>query len=214
MLAWDCAAGSGQATLPLAPWFSRVLATDVSSAMLELAPAHPQVEYRVSPAAESGLPDSSADLVTVAQALHWLDTDLFYTEVDRVLTPGGFLAVWSYANHQLGDEALNAALTRFYTDVVGPFWPEERRHVEAGYRDLPFPYAESPVPVFAMEEQWTLAQLLGYVGTWSATQRFRETEGYDPVPQLWDELVTRWGDPASTRLVRWPLNLRVGSKPK
>jgi SAM-dependent methyltransferase len=212
MLAWDCAAGSGQATVPLARWFTRVLATDVSPEMLARATPHPQVEYRVSRAEDSGLPNSSADLVTVAQALHWLDLDSFYTEVDRVLTPGGVLAVWSYATQRLGNDKLDPVLNRFYSEVVGPFWPEERRHVEAGYRTLPFPYAEIQTPVFAMEEQWTLAQLLGYLGTWSATQRFRESQGYDPLPQLANDLAPGWGDPASTRLVRWPLSLRVGGK--
>jgi SAM-dependent methyltransferase len=211
-LAWDCAAGSGQATLPLAAMFSRVLATDVSAAMLERAPRHRKIEYRVSGAEDSGLADSSADLVTVAQALHWLDTEPFYAEVERVLAPGGVLAVWSYANQLLGDAALDAIMARFYTEVVGPYWPAERRHVETGYRTLPFPYAELEAPAFAMEERWTLPQLLGYVGTWSATQRLRETQGYDPVSRLAGELAESWGDPASARLVRWPLSLRVGAK--
>jgi SAM-dependent methyltransferase len=212
MLAWDCAAGSGQATLPLTQWFPRVLATDVSRAMLERAPAHPQVEYRVGPAEHSGLLDQSVDLVTVAQALHWLDLPTFYAEVDRVLVPGGVLAVWSYASQRLDHGALDSMLTRFYTEVVGPFWPEERRHVEAGYRTLPFPYVEVRTPEFAMTEQWTLAQLLGYLGTWSATQRFHEAERYDPVPRLGEELAQAWGDPASARRVRWPLSMRVGHK--
>ncbi|MEA2713533.1 MAG: hypothetical protein QOK27_1494 [Gemmatimonadales bacterium] len=211
-LAWDCAAGSGQATLPLTGRFRRVVATDLSAAMLEHAPRHPGVEYRVSRAEESGLAGSSADLVTVAQALHWLDIEPFYAEVDRVLSPGGVLAVWSYANQLLGDDALDARLNSFYTEVVGPYWPAERRHVEASYRTLPFPYGELETPAFAMEERWTLPQLLGYLGTWSATQAFREVEGYDPVVQLADELAVSWGNPASVRLIRWPLSLRVGRK--
>jgi SAM-dependent methyltransferase len=211
-LAWDCAAGSGQATLPLTRWFSRVLATDVSSTMLERAAPHPQVEYRVSRAENSGLPDSSADLVTVAQALHWLDVNAFYTEVDRVLAPGGVLAAWSYGNQRVDGGALDAGLRRFYSEVVGPFWPEGRRHVEAGYSTLPFPYAELQVPVLTMEEQWTLDQLLDYLRTWSATQRFRDVRGYDPVIRLAEDMVAIWGDPATTRLVRWPLSLRVGRK--
>lgn len=211
-LAWDCAAGSGQATLPLTRWFTRVLATDLSRSMLERAPPHPQITYQVSPAEKSGLSDSSTDLVTVAQALHWLDLEPFYAEVDRVLVPGGVLAVWSYAGQVLGDDALDTMLARFYGDVVGPYWPEERHHVEAGYRTLPFPYSEIGTPVINMEEHWTLFQLLRYLGTWSATQRFREVQGYDPVPQLADRLAVQWGDPASSRLVRWPLSLRVGRK--
>jgi SAM-dependent methyltransferase len=211
-LAWDCAAGSGQATLPLTGRFRRVLATDLSAAMLERAPRHPSIEYRVSRAEDSGLADSSADLVTVAQALHWLDIEPFYAEVERVLAPGGVLAVWSYTSQLLGDDRLDAMLARFYSEVVGPYWPAERCHVEAGYRTLPFPYVELEAPAFAMEERWTLPQLLGYLGTWSATQRFREVEGYDPVVQLAAELVLSWGAPASARVVRWPLSLRVGRK--
>jgi SAM-dependent methyltransferase len=211
-LAWDCAAGSGQATLPLTGRFRRVLATDLSAEMLNRAPRHSKVEYRVSRAEDSGLAGSSADLVTVAQALHWLDIEPFYTEVERVLAPGGVLAVWSYANQLLGDGPLDAMLTRFYTEVVGPYWPPQRRHVETGYRTLPFPYSELEAPAFAMEERWTLPQLLGYLGTWSATHRFREAQGYDPVARLTGELAESWGDPASSRLVRWPLSLRVGRK--
>jgi SAM-dependent methyltransferase len=213
-LAWDCAAGSGQATIPLAARFHRVLATDISESMLARVPRHPAIVLRVSRAEDSGLPPSSADLVTVAQALHWLDLDSFYAEVERVLRPGATIAVWSYATLLLGEEALDSVLTHFYSEVVGPYWPAERRQVEAGYRSLPFPYNEVPVPEFAMEERWTLSQLLGYVGTWSATQRFRAKEGFDPVLQLVDKLSRAWGDRESSRTVRWPLSLRAGHKPK
>jgi SAM-dependent methyltransferase len=211
-LAWDCAAGSGQATLPLAEVFQRVLATDVSRSMLDRAPRHPRVEYRASPAEQSGLDDESADLVSVAQALHWLDLDTFYAEVERVLRPGGILAVWSYGGQQLGDDQIDRILARFYSEVVGPYWPEERRHVEDGYQSLRLPYAPLETPAFAMVESWSLGQLIGYIGTWSATQRYRESQGQDPVPQLADELSLPWGDPSSTRLVRWPLILKVGRK--
>src|SRR5687768_7980730 len=94
--AWDCAAGSGQATLALAERFGRVIATDASDAQLGSAPAHPRVEYRVATADVSGLPPASVDLVTVAQAVHWFDFDRFYDEVRRVARPGGIVAVWCY----------------------------------------------------------------------------------------------------------------------
>lgn len=210
-LAWDCAAGSGQATLPLTQWFRRVVGTDASSAMLAQALPHPRVEYRVAPAQQSGLEDRSVDLVTVAQALHWLELDAFYAEVQRVLIPSGVLAVWTYGITQIDHPGADRVLSHFYSQIVGPFWPADRRHVESGYRTLPFPFPELVPPVFVMEEQWTLAQLLGYVGTWSATRRFRDELGRDPVEDLSGELGRHWGDPAIRRTISWPVSMRIGT---
>lgn len=209
-LAWDCAAGTGQASVPLARVFRRVIATDASPAMIGSAAPHSKVEYRVAPAEASGLAAASADLVTVAQALHWLDVDSFYAEAKRVLVPGGVLAVWTYGTQYLDDEAIDRVLGRFYTEVVGPYWPGERCHVESGYRTLQFPFFELAVPAFAMQEEWSLSELLGYIGTWSATHRFRESVGEDPLDQLARELAPLWGDAGSSRHIRWPLSLRVG----
>ncbi|MEP7226735.1 MAG: class I SAM-dependent methyltransferase [Gemmatimonadales bacterium] len=213
-LAWDCAAGSGQATIPLARRFKRVLATDISPSMLQQAPRHPAVEYRVGPAEASGLEDSSSDLVTVAQALHWLHLEPFYAEAARVLVPGGVLAVWTYGAQNLDEPALDQILQRFYADIVGPYWHPERRHVEAGYRTLSFPFPELPPPSLNMQETWNLDQLLGYVGTWSATQRFREAVGRDPLGRLGQDLARHWGDRSAIRRIRWPLSLRIGRRPK
>jgi hypothetical protein len=65
-------------------------------------------------------------------------------------------------------------------------------------------------PTFAMQAEWTMSELLGYIGTWSAVQRFRETTGHDPLPELARELKEFWGEAAQVRTVRWPLSLRVG----
>ena len=211
-LAWDCAAGSGQATLGLVNHFNQVVATDLSRSMLDQAPAHRRIEYRVAPAQASGLPAATVDLVTVAQALHWLDISAFYAEVERVLVPGGILAVWTYGAQQLDEPGLERELAHFYSQVVGPFWPPERRHVESGYRTLPFPLPDLQPPAFTMERHWTLPQLLGYVRTWSATDRFREQVGHDPVSRLEEELAAHWGDPSVPRRVRWPLSLRLGRR--
>jgi ubiquinone/menaquinone biosynthesis C-methylase UbiE len=212
-LAWDCGAGSGQATLPLIRSFRRVVATDASAAMLAHAPRHPAIEYRVAPAHSSGLDSASVDLVTVAQALHWFDVEPFYAEVERVLVPGGVLAAWTYSNQLTGHAPIDRILARYYHEVVGPFWAPERRHVESGYASLPFPFPELPSPGFTMEQHWSLNQLLGYVATWSATQRCRELTGIDPVVELRHRLLPEWGEPAAVRRVLWPLSMRAGRKP-
>lgn len=212
-LAWDCAAGNGQATLPLARRFNRVVATDISAAMLQQAPHHPAVDYRVAPAEASGLEDACVDLVTVAQALHWLDSGTFYAETTRVLVPGGVLAVWTYGAQHLDEPALDHAVRNFYSNIVGPYWPAERRHVESGYRTLSFPFPEIEAPPLVMQENWSMAQFLGYVGTWSATQRFREAVGHDPLDGLRRDLARHWGDLSSSRPIRWPISLRIGRRP-
>jgi ubiquinone/menaquinone biosynthesis C-methylase UbiE len=92
-LAWDCGTGNGQAAIGLAEHFDRVHATDASAAQLRQAEAHPRIRYEEAPESASGLAGHSADLVTVAQAAHWFDLDAFYREVNRVLRPGGVLAL-------------------------------------------------------------------------------------------------------------------------
>jgi SAM-dependent methyltransferase len=212
-LAWDCAAGTGQATISLASRFEHVIATDISVPMLGQAPRHPRVEYRIAPADASGLADEAVDLVAVAQALHWLDTDRFYAEARRVLVPGGVLAVWTYGGQQVEDPRLQLELDRFHSQVVGPYWPPGRCHVEAGYRTLPFPFPELEPPPFIMEQCWTLAELLGYLRTWSASQRFREVVGHDPVDRFAQDLMPRWTDHSQRLRIRWPLHVRVGHRP-
>src|SRR5439155_190677 len=91
-MAWDCATGSGQAAIGLAEQFEQVEATDASAAQLAAALAHPRVRYRQAPADASGLAPHSVELVTVAQALHWLDRPAFYAEARRVAAPPGPLA--------------------------------------------------------------------------------------------------------------------------
>ncbi|MCC7343301.1 MAG: class I SAM-dependent methyltransferase [Deltaproteobacteria bacterium] len=207
-MAWDCATGSGQAALGLAEFFERVVATDASDAQLSRAEPHARVEYRAAPAEASGLAAASVDLVTVAQALHWFDLEKFYTEVRRVARPGGILAVWTYALFRC-DRAVDAAIGDFYDGILGGYWTPERRLVEQGYRTLPFPFREGKPPEFAMEARWSPAQVLGYLGTWSALKRYREAQGRDPLPELAQKLHTVWGK-EEVRTLRWPLFLRWG----
>jgi SAM-dependent methyltransferase len=209
-LAWDCACGSGQATRSLAERFRRVIATDASAAQIAQTAPDPRVEYREAPADASGIAAASVDLITVAQAMHWLDLDRFYAEVRRVLAPDGLLAVWTYARARLDDASLDAALQEFYEGTVGPFWPPGRELAETGYRTLSFPFEELRPPLFEMACDWTLDQLLGYVGTWSATARYVAERGRDPRDDLRAALAPRWGAPRGARRVRWPLGVRIG----
>ncbi len=209
-LAWDCGCGNGQASVALAGHFRQVYATDASAGQIAHATPHDRVRYAVGPANASGLPDACADLVTVAQALHWFADDSFYDEARRVLKPGGLLAAWSYGMIVVDGDAVNAAIQHFYHQVIGPYWPPERRHVETGYRELSFPFARITTPELAMQVSWPLAQLLGYLGSWSASARYREATGKDAVEALGTVLLDCWSDPAQARTVSWPLAILAG----
>lgn len=208
-LAWDAGCGNGQATIALARHFARVIATEPSAEQVAQAPAHPRVEYRVEPAESPSLADASADLVTVAQAMHWFDLERFHAGVRRVLRPGGLVAVWTYGLSTV-DAGVDAAFRLLYDAILGPYWPPERRHVENGYAELAFPYLAVDAPAFAMRCDWTLAQYLAYLRTWSASQRYLRATGEDPVARVTGEFARAWGDPEATREVRWPLGMRVG----
>ena len=56
-MAWDCAAGNGQATVGLAKHFEQVIGTDASREQIASAKPHPRIEFRVAPAGQSGLAD-------------------------------------------------------------------------------------------------------------------------------------------------------------
>ena len=129
---WDCACGSGQASVDLAAYFREVINTDLSAEQLAQAPAHQRIGYRVALAEQSGLDDASCDLVTVAQALHWFDLPHFYAEARRALRPDGLLAVWCYGIATIPEHSGDALFQDFYHNVVGPYWQPERRLVEAG----------------------------------------------------------------------------------
>jgi SAM-dependent methyltransferase len=206
---WDCGCGSGQASVALAAHFVQVHATDVAAEQVAAAVSHPRVQYSVAPAEHSGLASASVDLVTVAQALHWFDVDAFYAEARRVGRPGALLAVWNYPRPRFVDADLDSVFVDFYSNVVGPYWPAGRRHVEANYTTLPFPFREIPHPEFGLELDWPFDQVIGYVSSWSATARYRKALGTDPVPLLRDALGAVWPGAGATARVRIPLGLRV-----
>jgi SAM-dependent methyltransferase len=207
--AWDCATGNGQAALGLAAHFSRVEATDASAKQIAEAVAHPRMRYSVAAAEASGLPDASVSLVCVAQAMHWFDLERFYAEARRVAKPEAVLAACTYESCRVSP-VVDRITGGLYADVLGAYWPPERRHVELGYKDLPFPFTEIQLPAFHMQADWTLEHYRGDLRTWSAVQAYIRKNGKDPLQAIEADLAEAWGGAAAVHSVRWPLNLRVG----
>ena len=208
-LAWDAGCGSGQLSVVLGEVFGEVAATDASAAQIAAATPHPHVRYTLAPAERSGLPGGSVDCAVAAQAAHWFDLDAYYREVRRVGRPGALVALVTYAVMQV-DPAVEDVIAHFYWKTLEGHWPAERRLVEEGYRSLPFPFDPVEAPPLALEHRWSAEQLLGYVGTWSAVQSLRKAGRGSELERFGQEVRKAWGDPATPRIIRWPLSLRLG----
>ena len=208
--ALDCGTGNGQAATGLAPYFESVTASDPVLSQVRHADRTDNVRYLVARAESPIFRGGTIDLVVAAQAAHWFDLESFYRVIERVSTSGAAVALWCYGLLTISP-AVDRVVHHFYYDVVGPYWSERRRLVDAGYSTIPFPFRELKPPPFQMDESWQLSELIGYLETWSAVRNFRDRRASDPLQEILPDLRAAWGEPASQRRVHWPLHLRVGT---
>ncbi len=206
---WDCATGNGQAAEGLATHFRHVYASDASETQIANASSAPNIDYFVATAYRSGLPADSLDVVTTAQALHWFDFHAFYDEAKRVLRDNGLLTAWCYTYPRDG-EAISRILKRYWSEIVGPYWPPERKFVDEKYRTIPFPFRDVKHQTFEAVASWDLPRLLGYLGTWSGAKQYARETGEDPVDTIREQLTDLWEAPGVKRTIRWPVHLVSG----
>lgn len=206
--AWDVGTGNGQVAMALAARFERVMATDPSAAQLAAAPPHERVSYRET-TYDSALPDGSVDLVTVGQALHWFALSPFFTEVRRVLAPGGVFAAFAYVHSRVTPEV--DAVTMYYHDVTcAAHWAPEHHLIREGYRSMPLPIDEVQVPPFEIRSAMAVEQYLGFHRSWSATQRLLQAGGEADVLRFEAAVRDAWGA-VGARDVVWPMFVRAGT---
>ncbi len=210
-LAWDCATGNGQAAIELCKYFDKVIASDVSEKQIQNKFERKNILYRVFPAEKADIPDSSIDLITVAQGVHWFDFERFYSEVRRVAKRGAIIAVWSYTMHKINpdiDKISNRL--NFGGDILGDYWAKEVRYVKEDLKTIPFPFEEITAPKFTISTEWNMVQLLNYLDTWSAVRNYRSEKDTEPLILIKNELKPYWKDELEKKPVTWTINLKVG----
>lgn len=222
-MAWDVGTGNGQAAASLAKLYKHVVGTDTSAQQLAYATRLSNTRYVHTPADlplegihATVAPPASVDLVTVAQAFHWLDLPRFYAQARSVLRPGhGVLAAWCYTEPRV-DAAVDAVFWRLYHGSQG-FWAPNRRMVDDEYRSAEFPF--DPVEgenhtgpfQFSTHRRMDLDDYLMYITSWSAYQTAKDNgvELLDaPTVQ---EFAAAWGgDAKEVKTVTYPIFLRIG----
>ncbi|CAN6443998.1 unnamed protein product [Victoria cruziana] len=220
-LAWDVGTGNGQAAVSLAGLYRNVVATDTSPTQLALAHRLPNIRYQLTPPsmsldelAQLVAPQSSVDLVTAAQAIHWFDLPTFYKQVKHVLRrPGGVLAVWCYTKSYV-DDAVDAVFHRVFERSIH-FSPPECKLISDHYVNMDFPFdpidgGENTGPfTFESVVLMDLEMYLTYIRSWSIYQNAYQ-KGVDLLnKQVVRDFEKAWGV-NEIKPVRFPLHLRIG----
>jgi SAM-dependent methyltransferase len=124
----DLAAGSGKLTRPLAALGCEVIAIEPVAEMR--AAIGPTARALDGTAEAMPLPEDSADAVTVGQAFHWFDGPKALAEIERVLRPGGALAlVWN--RRPTESSQLHAAIS----EIIAPYRGDAPAHASGAWRE-------------------------------------------------------------------------------
>ena len=207
--AWDCATGNGQAAVVLASHFKKVIATDISAAQIEKAIKKENIEYSVCAAESTPFADNTFDLVTVAQAYHWIKWEEFRKEATRVCKPEAIMAIWTYNRNKLGDKKIDDAVYSFYENITKPYWDYERKYVDELYETVEFDYELLPVKQFETILNWQREDMIGYISSWSAIQKYIKVNGHSPIPIIEEELNKLWPE-GEVKKVVFPIYLKLG----
>lgn len=207
---WDCACGNGQVAIDMVEYFDELHATDISKNQLKNAFRHPKIKYASSSSESTLFPAEFFDMICVAQALHWFNLDKFFTETRRVLKPGGILAVFGYGFFTITDEIDRIIEETFYA-TIDDFWSEKNRLLMSGFKGVKFPFSKVDIPVFSMDQNWSLSALIDYLNTWSAVKRYNETTGRNITGQLQENLILVW-DLNELKTVKMELHSHIRRK--
>jgi SAM-dependent methyltransferase len=208
-LAWDCGTGNGQAAVGLAAFYNKVIATDPSEQQIRNCLPHEKIDYRLEKAENNSIKPDTVDLLSIANALHWFDFDTFYAEVRRVLKNNGIIAAWAYGYPTVTPE-VDVIIQDYHNHTLNDYWLPENRYSEEEYRTIPFPFQQISCPVFFSEKMMTAGDFVGFLNTWSATQRFIDKNNYNPTDELKNDLVAAWKGNDSEKKVTWKLSLKAG----
>jgi SAM-dependent methyltransferase len=124
----DLAAGSGKLSRPLAALGCEVIAIEPVAEMRAAIGAG--IRALDGTAEAMPLPDDSADAVTVGQAFHWFDGPAALAEIERVLRPGGALAL-AWNRRPVESSALHAAIS----EIIAPYRGDAPAHASGAWRE-------------------------------------------------------------------------------
>jgi SAM-dependent methyltransferase len=162
----DVAAGTGLLTEVLIEEGFAVTAVEPNAEMraacAEMTAEYPKLRVVEGTAEATGLADGSADLITVAQAMHWFDLERARAEFARVLRPGGWCAV-IYNDRRLGGDPFHNGYEQLLREYGVDYMAVKQQHVGRGRLAEFFAPEEMRMAVFPNAQELTLEGLMGRV---------------------------------------------------
>ncbi len=207
---WDCGTGNGQVASKLSNYFKNVYASDISENQIKIAEQKSNITYEIQRAEKTNYEANKFDLITVGQAVHWFDIKSFTAEVKRVSKPNGVLVIWGYDLLKI-EKKVDKVIDKFYNEIVGPYWNEERKHIDNKYDSIEFDFTEIKSPKnLSINASWKFEDLIGFLNSWSSVQNYiKENKGLNPVNQVYEELKMQW-EGCNTKEVRFPVFMKIG----
>ncbi|MEL6536603.1 MAG: class I SAM-dependent methyltransferase, partial [Bacteroidota bacterium] len=169
-----------------------VIATDGNLRILEGTIPNSKISFEVGQEDTISAKSGSVDLVTVGQALHMLNLEDFYSEVRRVVRPGGVLAVWGFGIPRLGME-FDRLLNRFYSETLSGYWPAGWVHLQQRYKNIPFPFKNVMDERVEAEYYWKFEDWMSFLESWTAVRQYTKDHGGSPVEVLRPLFSQLWG---------------------
>jgi ubiquinone/menaquinone biosynthesis C-methylase UbiE len=105
----DVGCGTGLSSAALKTISERIVGIDVSFEMMRQAAKTPGIEYFQASAENLPFGEAKFDLITISQAIHWINKQNFFAEADRVLKRGSIIVAYDnyFQGQMLGNPAFN-----------------------------------------------------------------------------------------------------------
>ncbi|XP_077303449.1 putative methyltransferase DDB_G0268948 [Lithobates pipiens] len=182
----DVGCGTGQNTRILSQYVNKVLGIDISEAQIEeakKATVSPNVTYSACPAEEMPVGDASVDLLTASTSAHWFNIEKFLKEVDRVLKPGGSLAIFTYfPNIEIHYKDCSEQMTEVFSEVMNilaSYHHEKIINMKTAYNEMyeAIPYPDKRrIENVGTQIRVPLSSVIGFFPSLSAFQIYLKTE--------------------------------------
>ncbi|KAK3763338.1 hypothetical protein RRG08_021159 [Elysia crispata] len=189
-LAVDVGCGPGNSTVGFTKHFKQVIGVDISESQIALAPKDiPNCQFKVGSATDlEFLPAASVDLLSCGLAFNLMPKKEFLAEADRILKPGGTLAIFGYSSPRCSDQVMDDLLQWMHDKVI-PYVGKELIEAWELYPDLELPY-----PGWIRRDDLMITQMMspeGILGLGKLHRRFLIENGHEEInllPEIEDRM--------------------------